>query len=629
MDITPKIESLQRMIKSKKTHSDFARVVEIAKEYKSHVSGIGLEEYLKQFNLREDDAMFEQRKRLTNAISKPVASSIKKPFYKVSRNRNIKTEIEIEDKKKLDAVNKMVRNFYGSDKLNNRGLDFWLKNRFLELVFVDPNSWIVVEWEAKPLNEVLEPVPFEVSCENVINFKFKNGVLQNLLVKTEELQMMFNGRKEAKEEVVDAYTLYEIGWSLKMVPVDPQLIKLVDLASNQKLVVDDSKVKEVVYLATYNETKLDFIPAFRVGYLRDEATDGRTFVSPMDYAIPYFRKALKAVSELDLSIALHTFPQKIAYYSPCQHRDGNNKCKDGTMMPSKSTCSSCHGTGIAIHKSGQDIILHKMPEDKSEMFDLDKSMVYRTPPIELIKFQDDYVRSLKEDAHLAIFNSTMFLMTEKGFAKTATEVDFNSEGINDTLFPYTEKFSEIWKTIVQICIKLSGFNGQFSLKHIFPSDLKLKSTGMLMNEYKIASDSNAPSFVIDQITAEIAGQIYNGDDLAMKKFEVRRKFFPFKGNSKEEIALFMATPYVAVFTKILYANYEAIFTDIEKENPTFYVMDYTKQWEILTKAVEVFKTEIENQTQSERIDFMIGNPSGASDQNPTPGTDSGDDNSKQ
>ena len=113
MDITPKIESLQRMIKSKKTHSDFARVVEIAKEYKSHVSGIGLEEYLKQFNLREDDAMFEQRKRLTNAISKPVASSIKKPFYKVSRNRNIKTEIEIEDKKKLDAVNKMVRNFYG------------------------------------------------------------------------------------------------------------------------------------------------------------------------------------------------------------------------------------------------------------------------------------------------------------------------------------------------------------------------------------------------------------------------------------------------------------------------------------------------------------------------------------
>lgn len=629
MDITPKIESLQKMIKSKKTHPDFERVVEIAKEYKSHVSGVGLDEYLKQFNLREDEAMFEQRKRLTNSISKPVSASIKKPFYKVSRNKNVKMEIDIKDKTKLDIVQKMVSNFYGSDQLNNRGLDFWLKNRFLELVFVDPNSWIVIEWEEKPLTEPFEPVPFELSSSEVINFQYKNGNLQNLLVKTEEVKLMFNGRKEAKEEVVDAYTFYEVGSSLKMVPVDPDLIALDELKDNQILYVDDSKTKEVVYLATYNTTNLEFIPAFRVGYLRDEATDGRTFVSPMDSAIPYFRKALKSVSELDLSITLHTFPQKIAYYSPCQHREGNNRCKDGIMSQSQTTCIECKGTGIAIHKSGQDVILHKMPENKDEMFDLEKTLIYKTPPIELIKFQDEYVRSLKEDAHLSVFNSTMFLVTEQGFAKTATEVDFNSEGINDTLFPYTEKFSEIWKTIVQICIKLSGYSGEFSLKHIFPSDLKLKSTGMLMNEYKIASDSNAPSFLIDQITAEIAGQIYNGDDLAMKKFEVRRKFFPFNGKGKDEIALFMAMPYVAVFTKVLYANFEAIFTDIEKEHPTFYVMEYGKQWEILVKAVEVFKSEIENQTESERIDFGFGNESGASEQNQVPGTESNGDNSEE
>lgn len=626
MDFQQKLDAFRKVIGSKKTHTDFARVVELSKEYLAHITGVGLDDYLKQFNQREDKAMFEQRKRLTNSISKPTANSIKKPFYKVSRNKNVKTEINIEDKTRLEAVQKMISNFYGSNALNNKGLDFWLKNRFLELSFIDPNAWVVLEWEAKPLNEVVEPFPFEVKSTEAVNFTMKNGVLQNLTIKIQEMQKFFNEKDEEIEKAVDSWTFYEVGSSLKVTQYDPRIYErdgvVIDF-ERQMIWQDDAKNN---FIATYNSSNLDFIPAFRVGYLRDDVTDGRTFVSPIDPSIPYFRKALKAVSELDLSITLHTFPQKIQFVSACKNRKGGDRCKDGVMSQSKQTCTSCKGTGFEVHKSGQDAIFHKMPEDKSELFDLDKTLIYKTPPIELIKFQDEYVRSLKQDAHLSIFNSTMFLATDPQFAKTATEVDLNFEGVHDTIFPYTEKFSEIWKTVVLTFVRLSGFTQDVEIKHVFPSDLKLKTTAMLVSELKTATDSNAPSFLIDQISSDIARQIYNGDELSLKRYETRHKFFPFNGKSKEEIGLLLASPFVSTFTKVLNANFEAIFTDIEKENPKFYFMPYVKQWDIVEKTVKVFTDEIKKENEPEPFKFDFT----PSDENPTVGNESegGEENPK-
>lgn len=618
MEIELKIQKLRKAMKSSQRHVDLDHVIEIQKEYKAHITNVGLDDYLKQFNLREDEEMFKQRVRLTNLISKPVASSIKKPFYKVSRNENVKSEITMTDTVKLEAVKKMMSNFYGSNEFSERGLDFWLKNRFLELVFTEPNAFIVVEWNPAPLNEVVEPYPFEVPSENVVNYTKKHGRLVDLLIKASAIKNVIDKDGEIQEEIVDAWTVYEIGSSVRMVEVDPEFLKKtgVVIGENQYLIKDEGDNGKT-FLATYNETKLDFIPAFQVGYLRDEITNGRTFVSPLDSAIPYFRKSLKAVSELDLSITLHTFPQKIQFVSACKFRDGNNACSEGILSRTKTTCPNCSGTGLEIHKSGQDAILHRLPEDKTEMFDLDKTLIYKTPPIDLIKFQDDNVRALKQDIHLSVFNSTMFLANDPMFAKTATEIDFNTEGINDTLFPYAEKFSEMWKTVVHIFIKLTGYEGTFELKHIFPSDLKLKNQSMLVAELKVANESNAPSFLIDQITSQIAGQIYNGDELNLKKYQTRHKFFPFNGKSKEEIGLLMASPYVSEWTKILYANFEAIFTDIEKANPNFWFWTYSKQWDAIIEAVKPFEEEIKEKTNTERFEFGFGNSSDGGAIDPT------------
>ena len=80
MDIIEKLKVFKKLIKGNKRHADYARTVELASEYKAHVSGVGLDAYLKKFARREDDEMFEQRKRLTNSISQSVASSLQKTF---------------------------------------------------------------------------------------------------------------------------------------------------------------------------------------------------------------------------------------------------------------------------------------------------------------------------------------------------------------------------------------------------------------------------------------------------------------------------------------------------------------------------------------------------------------------
>ena len=602
MDFTEKLTKFKKKKSSNKKHADYTRTVDLAKEYKAHVSGVGIDDYLKRFAKREDEEMFEQRKRLTNSISQSVASSLQKPFYKVARNKNVKKKFTLKgDKTREEIVQKMISGFYGTNELNTKGLDFWLKNRFIELTFTDPNAFVVIEWEAKPENVPLEPYPYEVNSIDAYDYIYKHGVLNELFTRQSETIIYLDKDGAEKEKVVDAFTLYEIGSSLKVVEYCPKYFEA------KGIVIDETRQvtfveNEIHFIATYNETNLDFIPAFRVGYIRDTATDGRTFVNPFESAMPYFRKALKAVSELDLSITLHTFPQKLQYVTKCKGK-GTKKCNNGMVSGTQTVCSECKGSGLQIHTSGQDAIYFPLPDTPDEMFDLDKILVYKQPPIDLIKFQDEYVRNLKKDAHLSVYNSNMFLAEDPQFAKTATEVNTNTQGIFDTLFPYTEKFSEVWKTAVKVFVRLSGFLTDFELIHIFPTDIEIKTVAVLMAELKLANESEAPSYFRDAILEEIANQVYEGDELGREKHFTRHKFFPFSGKTETEIQFLMASPYVSNFTKVLYANFEAIFTDIEKAVPNFYKLNYNLQWEKLNEFVKPYLEEINSQNEPLRIDF--------------------------
>lgn len=604
MEIDKIILKATTLANTGETHANYDRVTELAREYEAHITGEGIDEYLRRFVTREDEAMFKQRKELTVSINPAVASSLIKPFQKVARNNNVVRKYDFKNQTINDRV-ALAINEFNSDNLDDTdGLEVWLKTRFLELSFSDPNAWIVLEWDAVDKGDTIKPRPFEVPSADALNYEFIGEELQWLFVKTSTVFYKIDGGAGAvnldsvkiKAETGSKFTFYGKGATVSISQVDRRYYDLngINLEPNQTFI----RIKNVDYIRSVYDTKLEFVPAFRVGYARDLKTKGKTFLNPFHPAMPYFRKALKTSSELDITMSGHVFPQKLQYIEKCSggEVDGTpTSCSNGVDPISGNKCPACNGRGFRTITSAQEAIYLPMPESKEEFIPLDEILIYKSPPIELVKFQDEYIRSLKQDAHLAVYNSNMFLVSDAQFAKTATEIDSNMEGIYDSLEPFTEKYSKIWKHVVYTSAILSGLSPEFNdfeLIHAFPADPKLKTVAVLLNEMKSANESDAPSFLRDILTRDIAEIMFNGDEEALRKFNVRRRFYPFNGKTTEEISVLLATQYVSDRTKILYANFEAIFTEIEKTVPKFYLLPIEKQWEVVEAKIDAFKSEI-------------------------------------
>jgi hypothetical protein len=352
------------------------------------------------------------------------------------------------------------------------------------------------------------------------------------------------------------------------------------------------KIKEKNYVFRVFEPNVNYVPAFRIGYKRDEATCGRTFVNPWHDALCYFDKSLKTVSELDLTMTLHVFPQKLQYVHKCPGSvDQNNvlrACQFGRVAGRPDEiCSSCKGSGYKLHTTAQDAILLPMPDTAQDMIPLDDILVYKAPPIDLVTFQNEYVLQLERQAHQAVFNSQVFVkkagggMTE---STTATEADFNMQSVYDALEPFTEKTSDMWREFITIFAVLAGESLEgIDVNHDFPADYKLKTEDILMSERKAAQESGAPAFLIETVDDDLAAIVHQGDKLGLLKYKVKRRYFPFTGKSPDEIALLLASEYVPKAPKVLYSNFEEIFKELDEETVNFYTMTNLKDQKQLVR----------------------------------------------
>lgn len=594
-----------RLIETGETHPDYERVIELADTYNIYITGLNIGKKLIQYVPREDEAMFAQRIRLTKSITPAVAASIRTPFNKVIRNDRIRKDIKIENEVRKQSVETMMKTYYGSKRKKNRGLDNWLKTRFIELQFSDPNAWVVAEWSAAQTEgQPVQPRPFEVSAEWARNFLVVNDETKWLFVrqpitfmsKTPQATASTGtpGTASAAPGVVQPaqaniksqgyrYTLYDEDVTLVFEQADPEFLKTVTLLKGEFTV----EIKNVTYIVRAYTPMVGYPPVMRIGYKRDEATKGRTFVNPWHDALCFFDKTVKAVSELDISITQHTFPQKIQYVHKCTGASKEKRCNGG-RTPGGEQCTVCQGTGYKVHTTGMDVLLLPMPESPQDMLDPDKLITYKYPPIDLVKFQDEYTEKLELKAHRAVFNSQA--LTKTSF-QTATENDNNFQSIYDALEPFTEKMSELWREHVILFAIIAGETDadKIDATHEFPADFKLKTSDVLLGERKIAGESGAPAFLIETIDDDLATIIYAGDPLGLQKYRVKRRYYPFMGKSPEEVAEAVASEFVAKAPKVLYFNFDNIFKELERDSPEFWLMtDFKAQRALVDKKVQQF-----------------------------------------
>ena len=655
---------IEDYIQNNTVHQDYQHCVEYARRMKRWVTGHGIELDLRRYLPREDQLAFIQRCNLTKSITPALIASAMKPFKKVVKNDRVVKEIKPlnvakkDSKKANDAILKVqdkMDRFYGSDDYD-AGLDYWLKTRFFELTQSDPNAFIIIETEPDPMNGgETKPYPFEVNSEMAINFDIDNNNIDWL-----ECRQEITYYDDAKKKLLDGIritcycdtisvvyhqTSKNRGLADQQVPFDMQQPGV----TPEYLKVGDKFFWVAVYVNLVND-----VAGFRVGYLRDLATDGRTYVVPYHNAECWIDKSITTVSQFDITNNTQVFPKTFSYVTPCQgepipdefkDREGNVRYRgiNGGIFRSGNTqddvqseignqgydnqesydgdqlgnyggfngmgtpagcfggytragrvCSICQGTGVKVHKSGQDIITIPLPDDKTEMFDLSKMMATFSPPIPLLQFQSDMIDAFEVKIHKAVFNTTV--MVEKSIVKTATESSDDLDNAYDALSELASKCKSVWLSIAKFISFFEKTNDLLLFIYKNPLDWKLRTKLLLYAERDAINKSGSPSFAKTAVDDDIANIVYADDTDALLAYKVKKLFLPFLGKTDAEIEYIMVENYTPTRKKVLWQNFDDIFLQAQNENEDFYLKPYKDQKTIIDSMVDALVKELEPPT---------------------------------
>ena len=533
------------------THKHYKRTVDLAKLYKQLITGENQEELLEQYFAKCSDEERAKIKTLTTAITGTVCFSLNRAFRKAVRTKPILRQIDFNGK---DTENKVKT---VEDKLamysGNESLEEWIAETFHNLTFSDPNAFVITEFKLDDKGG-RQPYPFIVpSCE-AVNFGTDNNVLQWLIVEQPISYKTKDGRNEKGVKLFIYFPQYAITFT----QVEKGGAITSGIPTLEKNVGRYNCDKGSFEIEVF-EHAVSHVPAYRIGYVVDTETERETFVSPIHYgAVPYLKKTISSDAELDLSIWAHAFPQKIVYVETCKV-DPMGKCNLSGEL--KAGCKKCGGTGRPLHQKATDVVELEMPKSKEDMFDLEKLIAYKFPPIEGIKFLKEYVDDLKQACYKAVFNAETFSKDQT--AQLATGINLDLQNVYDTLSEYAGKISKVWVSTVQFVAEIEGITERSNHRLVYPTDFKLKSVTDLLNDLKTANESGAPSYVRSELTRDIANIMYTDRPNEMLKYEVKGRLFPFQGKNPNEVLMIINGDLCRKVDAVLYAYFDQICEELD------------------------------------------------------------------
>ncbi len=598
MDLLAIYELIFRIINGER-HEHYDRTVKYSEELMKLITGEDLDSLLVQFVKRENEDLFQQRKDITQHITPAVCKNLMDVFYKVPRSNSIQRVIgydKAEEKNKKTLI-EILERFWG-----DKDHDMYLGTRFIELNMVDPNAFFVLEWDEFLPTEHAKPYPFEVKSKNAVMYEYINNVLQ-YLVDMRDNRITFYGQTQTV--LFDKITNEELIHSLLQFldPAKAELFTIVEYLGINYMLLDKDRM---YVISTPIPHELEYVPAFRVGYNRDLATDGQTFVNPFHAAICYLKKTLKLNSELDLSSALVAFPQQLRYV---QKDCSNPECYKGhvELDGRKQICSTCNGTGLDTTTSVQEVITMPLPADPDDMYDLEKLIAYKTPPVEILKWQEEAIERLTAACKSVVFNSDIF--DKKEVAETATGKNLDSQNVYDTLYPFVVQTGDAWKFIIEGVADITDLQKGLHPVFIFQKDFKLKSMETLISELSAANTSGADTEIKNAINNDIVRIIYEDNPLEYLKYQLKQQYNPFKGKTPAEISLIINGNLTTLYNKVLYTNIATIFDEIENETfatgKNFYEYPKTEQAKLIDAKVKAIMKAIAEETPEPTLDLNL------------------------
>lgn len=596
-------------VKNNTRHTDYERVCKLSKQYRQLMTGEELDELIKQFNSREDDEQFKQRKKLTVLVTQSIVNKITSPERKVYNTQAIVKEAfytnSDNSEDKVKRLNEVIKSFY-----NEQGIDAYLRDHLFDLYDIDPNAFILYLFNNYD-NRIERPVVYgmPIYSDEALNFEYVNNQLDWLIFR-KNIEYDDSGKMKSGYY----YSIISEDEQVSLTQVSDKSISGLAIVEGQlrssegeAVVVDGipegtsekyyTKIGKEYYAVIFASPKAGFTPAKRVGNIPDNVTKGRTVVNNWHNALPYLIKSVKTCSELDITESLHVFAQTFEYQPRCtgQIVNGNLITCNMGQTPDGKVCSSCGGTGYQANKSGQDKIVLSLPRNPTDIFDLKNLKAYITAPIDILDRLVERLESHERKAIEAVYNSNRFIVNSA--VKTATESNIDYQSIYDALKKLMDQYSAFWVFTVKVNAAYNDIANELSIKHIFGNRLGFESEMDIINKIQAAKNAGVSSYVLEQMNNDLIYVIYADYPDLIKRIETKQKFYPFEGKDAATINLLISQGLVNSDDVILYANFKRIFDEIEYESPEFYMFSSSKQLALIKSKIAKLKEEIGKQQQ--------------------------------
>jgi hypothetical protein len=566
-----------------KRHANYDRTCELAKFYKSVFTDKGLEQYITAYKPREDDEQKKQRIAITKLAINAACKRAMRPFDEVTRVENITSVLSFANdakKEKEGQVYERLNVFYGSDSLKT-----WLNSRMKHYQMFDPNAFCITEYMMQ--DGKVWSYPLEVKSSQVVDLQYFNGDLQYLIAGLESTTNIEDGTAVT----VSKYTLY----APKIIVVLEEIPEKWDkvLKEGYTLIsLPDSAKKEKLYQYRSIETTITEIPCISFGYILDAETDLQSYVSPIEDCRTIILDLINAKSEYDLSLCLHGFYKKYMYVEACDNKDDNNRQCNGGKIAGQ-TCNVCKGSGTRAISTSQEFIAYKMPKpeevDSYKLPSISDMVHYEPLDLGLMDMQKNRVEALKNEIFLTIFNTNLFERAQ--FSATATEKRIELNSIYNVLSDFANKYSAIYKHCVSITAQYLGLH-DLTVTHAFPKDFKLESLPDLLAQRELAQRSGSGTAIMKGIDAKILDKIFQDAPFEKQKATIQESFRPFISFSETEKIAVVAMLPEKDSQRILYLNFDPIFSDIEIANPLFYALNRAQQRNIINQEIEKISSKI-------------------------------------
>ena len=507
-----------------------------------------------------------------------VANKTQSFFNEVHRTDDAMEILQYSDDQEKEGIKtkliEQVSDFYGGISARE-----YLSKKQINQNFFDPNSWLIVEWANSGVDTPNEYYPYLVDGVDVLDFRYNYGVLEYVVTRKEEKYV------KEKEKTGWSYTLYGIGWSIKMYPREEGKEYASMPEGMTEITYDNKKADYKTY-----KNGLDEVQAHPFGYIEDPENKETIKLSPLHVAEQGFKRLINHSATYDVSIACHGFLQKFIYAKPCDYateKEGLEYiCMDG--MIGENTCPSCKGSGMQVHTSDQDVVYFKLPEFGTDgVIKLSDLVYYAQIDHETVRYQKEEVESAARDCLKTIFNEDVFDRNE--ITQTATESLLKWRSVYNTLAPYADHDAQMYEFIVRIIAKASGINEGLQHSFKYPSDFHMESVQELVNLASSVPEGKLAPEILQNINFQIVKKLTTDDPIYLENYKAKEKFRPFTDIPDSQLFLLLDSLPADHPKKILFYNFNDIFMEVFEDFPEFGMMGYKEQKEVVQVAIEKYK----------------------------------------